>query len=160
MYALLLSTSERVTPDKIICQSKNKKYIKQKIFLVFNIHLGQESFPRTGRTIQDNSLGRFDTHLLIVLRVCKGELHTLLDFLDLCIQSYEKKKMYKENKNWIQIKSKVVGTLTTRKLWQSEKIQHHGLGLSSDVSTLCQPLNVLNWVCPVYYELDCCPVKG
>ena len=48
---------------------------------------GKQCFTSSGRTIQDDTLGRLDTHLLVVLRVGQGQLNTLLDLLDLSVQT-------------------------------------------------------------------------
>ena len=46
-------------------------------------HLGQQGLSSAGLAVQDDPLGRLDADILIQLRVRQGELHSLLDLLNL-----------------------------------------------------------------------------
>ena len=49
--------------------------------------LGQECLASPRRTVEDDTLGRLDAHLLVHLRMQQGQLDRLSDFLDLLLQA-------------------------------------------------------------------------
>mmetsp|Transcript_52654 Transcript_52654/g.124619 ORF Transcript_52654/g.124619 Transcript_52654/m.124619 type:complete len:354 (-) Transcript_52654:286-1347(-) len=49
--------------------------------------LGEQRLAGAGRPVQDNPLGRLDANILVELRVCHGQLHRLLDLLDLSLEA-------------------------------------------------------------------------
>lgn len=49
--------------------------------------LGEQGLSGTGSTVENDTLGRLDTHLLVELGVQQGQLDRLSDFLDLCLQT-------------------------------------------------------------------------
>lgn len=50
-------------------------------------HLGKQGLAGAWLPIEDDTLGGLDPDVLVELRVCEGQLHSLLDLLNLLLQT-------------------------------------------------------------------------